>query len=183
VTLLASPLHGTTIVGVRRNGALAIGGDGQVTFGETVMKASAQKVQRLYKSQVVAGYAGAVSDALTLLEKCEEKLEEHSGNLMRAVYHLAKDWRTDRVLRRLEAMLLIGDREQLLLVSGGGEVVRPEDDLTAIGSGGSYALAAARALSAHTEMGAEDIVRESLAIAAGLCIYTNDSIQVEVLES
>ncbi len=178
-----STMHGTTIIGVRRNGILAIGGDGQVTFGDTVMKATAQKVQRLYKGQVVAGYAGSVSDALTLLERCEEKLEEHSGNLTRAVYHLAKDWRTDRILRRLEAMLLIGDREQLLLVSGGGEVVRPEHDMTAIGSGGSYALAAARALAAHTELSAEAIVRESLTIAAGLCIYTNDSITVEVLES
>lgn len=175
-------MHGTTIIGVRRGGRLAIGGDGQVTFGETVMKATAQKVQRLYKDQVIAGYAGAVSDALTLLERCEEKLEEHSGHLVRAVYHLARDWRTDRVLRRLEAMLLIGDREQLLLVSGGGEVLRPEDDMTAIGSGGAYALAAARALATHTNMSAEQIVRESLAVAAGLCIYTNESTTVEVLE-
>jgi len=174
-------LHGTTVVAVRRDGVLAIGGDGQVTFGETVVKAGARKVQRLYKGRVLAGFAGAVSDALTLLERCEAKLEEHNGNLTRAVHQLAKDWRTDRVLRRLEAMLLIGDVEQLLLVSGSGEVLRPEDDIAGIGSGGAYALAAARALAAYSGLDAESIARESLKIAAGLCIYTNDLVNVEVL--
>lgn len=175
-------MHGTTIVGVLRDGVLAIGGDGQITFGAAVLKAGAQKVKRLYKGRVLAGFAGAVSDSLTLLERCEEKLEEHNGNLARAVHHLARDWRTDRVLRRLEAMLLLGDREQLLLVAGSGEVVRPENDLAAIGSGGSYALAAARALASHTQLGAREIVEESLRIASGICIYTNDCLHVEILE-
>jgi ATP-dependent HslUV protease, peptidase subunit HslV len=177
-----STMHGTTIVGVLRDGVLAIGGDGQVTVGNTIVKAGAQKVKRLYKGRVLAGFAGAVSDALTLLERCEEKLEEYNGNLTRAVHHLARDWRTDRVLRRLEAMLLLGDGEQILLVAGSGEVLRPDNDIAGIGSGGPYALAAARALAAHTTLSAAEIVEESLRVAAGICIYTNECRLVEVLE-
>jgi ATP-dependent HslUV protease subunit HslV len=174
-------MHGTTVVGVRRDGVLAIGGDGQVTVGQTILKAGARKVQRIYKDRVVVGFAGGVADALTLLERCEAKLEEFHGNLTRAVHALARDWRTDRVLRRLEAMLVVGDAEQILVVSGSGEVIRPENDVAGIGSGGPYALAAARALMAHTSLGAEEVVREALSIAASICIYTNESIHVEVL--
>lgn len=176
-------MHGTTIVGVRKDGVLAMGGDGQITLGQVVLKAGARKVQRIYKDQVLAGFAGAVSDSLTLLERFEQKLEELNGNLARAAHHLARDWRTDRVLRRLEAMLLVGDAEQLLLISGNGEVVRPESDIAGIGSGGTYALAAARALAAHSSLDAEAIAREALSIAASLCVYTNDAIHVEVLSS
>jgi len=174
-------MHGTTIVAVRRNGVLAIAGDGQVTLQETILKATAQKVQRIFRGRVVAGFAGSVADAVTLLERCEQKLEESSGNLQRAVHALARDWRTDRMLRRLEAMLLVGDSEHLFLVSGQGDVLRPEDDIAAIGTGGAYALAAAKALAKHTQMGAEAIATEALGIAAGICVYTNDTIHVETI--
>ncbi len=181
--MATAAMHGTTILGVLRNGVLAIGGDGQVTLGDTVLKATAQKVRPLYKGRVLAGFAGSVADSLTLLERCEAKLEEFNGNLTRSVHNLARDWRTDRVLRRLEAMLLIGDTEQILLVSGNGEVIRPEEDMIGIGSGGAYALAAARALSKHSSLDARALVEESLKIAAGLCIYSNEALHIEVLES
>lgn len=174
--------HATTIVAVRRNGQTAIAGDGQVTFGgNTVMKHNAKKVRRLYHGKVLAGFAGSVADAFTLFSKFEAKLEEFNGNLMRAAVELAKDWRMDRVLRRLEALLIVADSEHMLILSGNGEVIEPDDDVTAIGSGGSYALAAARALIKHSELKAPEIVREALEIAAGICVYTNDHITVEEL--
>lgn len=176
--------HATTIVAVRRKGKTAIAGDGQVTFGgNTVMKHNAKKVRRLYHGKVLAGFAGSVADAFTLFSKFEAKLEEFNGNLMRAAVELAKDWRTDRMLRRLEALLIVADSEHMLILSGNGEVIEPDDDVTAIGSGGSYALAAARALLKHSELEAPEIVREALEIAAGICVYTNDHITVEELEN
>ncbi len=172
--------HATTIVAVKKEGKLAIAGDGQVTFGQnTIIKKTAKKIRRMYKDKVVAGFAGSVADAFTLFEKFEGKLEEHHGNLQRAAVELAKEWRTDRVLRRLEALLLVADKEDVLIISGGGEVVEPDDGIAAIGSGGPYALAAARALVEHTSMEAKDIAREALAIAADLCVYTNENIIVE----
>ena len=176
--------HATTIVAVRQKGKTAIAGDGQVTFGQSaIMKSTARKVRRLYHGKVVAGFAGSVADAFTLFEKFEAKLEEFNGNLMRASVELAKEWRTDRVLRKLEALLLVADAETLLMISGGGEVIEPDGDVAAIGSGGFFALAAARALVAHSEMDAPEIARESLSIAADICVYTNHNITVEVLES
>ena len=176
--------HATTIVAVRRKGKTAIAGDGQVTFGgNTVMKNNEKKVRRLYHGKVLAGFAGSVADAFTLFSKFEAKLEEFNGNLMRAAVELAKDWRTDRMLRRLEALLIVADSEHMLILSGNGEVIEPDDDVTAIGSGGSYALAAARALLKHSELEAPEIVREALEIAAGICVYTNDHITVEELEN
>ena len=176
--------HATTIVAVRRKGKTAIAGDGQVTFGgNTVMKHNAKKVRRLYHGKVLAGFAGSVADAFTLFSKFEAKLEEFNGNLMRAAVELAKDWRTDRMLRRLEALLIVADSEHMLILSGNGEVIEPDDDVTAIGSGGSYALAAARALLKHSELEAPEIVREALEIAACICVYTNDHITVEELEN
>ncbi|MFX4260904.1 ATP-dependent protease subunit HslV [Pelotomaculum propionicicum] len=172
--------HATTIVAVKRDGKVALAGDGQVTFGQnTVIKKGARKIRRLYKDKVVAGFAGSVADAFTLFEKFEGKLEEFHGNLQRAAVELAKDWRTDRVLRRLEALLIVANADDLLIISGGGEVIEPDDGLAAIGSGGSYALAAARALVKHTPMAACDIAREALSIAADICIYTNENIIVE----
>lgn len=173
--------HGTTILAVRRKGHVAIAGDGQVTLGNTVVKASARKVRRLYDDKVLVGFAGATADAFSLFEKFEGKLKEHNGNLARAAVELAKDWRTDRILRRLEAMLLVADHESVLLISGTGDVVEPDDEVAAIGSGGSMALAAARALITHTDLDATTIAQESLKIAAGICIYTNDKITVETL--
>lgn len=174
--------HATTIVAVRRNGQTAIAGDGQVTFGgNTVMKHNAKKVRRLYHGKVLAGFAGSVADAFTLFSKFETKLEEFNGNLMRAAVELAKDWRMDRVLRRLEALLIVADGEHMLILSGNGEVIEPDDNVTAIGSGGSYALAAARAMIKHSELNAADIVRAALEIASGICVYTNDHITVEEL--
>ena len=175
--------HATTICAVRKNGKTAIAGDGQVTFGEhTIMKANARKVRTLYHGTVVAGFAGSVADAFTLLERFERKLESYNGNLQRAAVELAKDWRTDRVLRKLEALLLVADKEQILMLSGNGEVIEPDGDVAAIGSGGFYALAAGRAMAAHTDMEAADIAKEALAIAADICVYTNHNIKVEVLE-
>ena len=175
--------HATTICAVRKNGKTAIAGDGQVTFGEhTIMKANARKVRTLYHGKVVAGFAGSVADAFTLFEKFESKLESYNGNLQRAAVELAKDWRTDRVLRKLEALLLVADKEQILMLSGNGEVIEPDGDVAAIGSGGFYALAAGRAMVAHTDMKAADIAKEALAIAADICVYTNHNIKVEVLE-
>jgi len=173
---------GTTIVSVRRNGFVAVGGDGQVTLGNTIMKGNARKVRRLADGRVLAGFAGGTADAFTLFELFEGKLEQY-GNLSRAAIELAKDWRTDRRLRRLEALLCVADRERSLIVSGNGDVIEPEDDLMAIGSGGPFAQAAARALLENSDLGAEQIVRKSLEIAAKICIYTNQHITVEVLGS
>lgn len=172
--------HGTTIVGVRRDGKTVIGGDGQVTLGDKVMKGNARKVRRLADGSVLAGFAGGTADAFTLFEYFERKLEQY-GNLTRAAIELAKDWRTDRMLRRLEALLVVGDENQLLLISGNGDVVEPEGDLIAIGSGGAYAQAAGRALMDHTDMSARGIVEEALAIAGEICIYTNANVTVEEL--
>lgn len=172
----------TTILAVRQDGRVALGGDGQVTFGETVMKSSAQKVRKLRDGKVLAGFAGSVADAFTLFEKFEEKLERHPGNLSKAVVELAKDWRSDRVLRRLEAMLAVADRDALYLLSGNGDVIQPDDDIVAIGSGGSYALAAARALKGHTQLSAAEIVRRGLEIAGDICIYSNRNITVLELD-
>ena len=174
--------HATTICAVRKNGQTAIAGDGQVTFGErAIMKANARKVRKLYHGKVLAGFAGSVADAFTLFEKFESKLESYNGNLQRAAVELAKDWRTDRVLRKLEALLLVADQKQLLMLSGNGEVIEPDGDVAAIGSGGFYALAAARAMSKHTELPAKEIAREALSIAADICVYTNHNIIVEEL--
>ncbi len=170
--------HGTTIVAVRHNGRVALGGDGQITTGDQIMKAGAQKVRRLADGRILAGFAGSVADALTLFDKFGEKLERYPGNLSRAAVELAKDWRTDRYLRRLEALLAVADREHLLLISGDGNVIEPDDEVVAIGSGGGYALAAARALKAHSSLGAGDIVRTALTIASEICIYTNNHITV-----
>jgi len=174
--------HGTTILSVRRGQHVAIGGDGQVTLGNIVMKGSARKVRKLYQGKVLAGFAGGTADAFTLLERFEGKLEKHQGNLMRSSVELAKDWRTDRILRRLEAMLLVADRESTLVITGNGDVLEPEHGIGAIGSGGSYAQSAARALYENTELSAEEIVKKSLTIAGELCIYTNLSHTIETLE-
>ena len=175
--------HATTIVAVRQKGKTAIAGDGQVTFGQSaIMKSTARKVPRLYHGKVVAGFAGSVADAFTLFEKFEAKLEEFNGNLMRASVELAKEWRTDRVLRKLEALLLVADAETLLMISGGGEVIEPDGDVAAIGSGGFYALAAARALVKHTDMEAAEIAKEALTLAADICVFTNHNIKVEELD-
>ena len=170
--------HATTIVAVRRDGKLALGGDGQVTQGDTVMKATAQKVRPLAGGRVLAGFAGATADAFTLFDKFEEKLERYTGNLPRAAVELAKEWRSDRVLRRLEALLIVADTQSCFLLSGTGDVIEPDDGLLAIGSGGSYALAAARALVANTSLSPVEVVRKSLEIAADICIYTNRNITV-----
>lgn len=174
--------HGTTIVSVRRGNRVAIGGDGQVTLGNIVVKGSARKVRRLYKDSVLAGFAGATADAFTLLERFEGKLEKHQGHLLRAAVELTRDWRTDRVLRRLEAMLIVADRTSTLILTGNGDVLEPEDSLAAIGSGGAYAQAAALALLHNTEMAPEDVVSKALGIAGDLCIYTNQHHTIEVLE-
>jgi ATP-dependent HslUV protease subunit HslV len=174
-------MQGTTIIGVKVKDKIAIGGDGQVTLGNTVIKASAQKIRRLYDGNVIAGFAGATADSFTLFEKFEAKLKEYKGNLKRAAVELAKDWRSDKILRRLEAMIIVADNESLLLVSGNGDVLEPDDDVIAIGSGGSYALSAARALKDHTRMSAKEIVAESLKIAADICIYTNQNCTIEEL--
>jgi ATP-dependent HslUV protease subunit HslV len=171
-------IHATTILGVRRDGKVALGGDGQVTVGETVMKSNAQKVRLLKGGKVLAGFAGAAADAFTLFEKFEEKLERYPENLPRAAVELAKDWRSDRVLRRLEALLAVADRQHGLVISGNGELIEPDDGILAIGSGGSYALAAARALLADSSLPAPVIVRRSLEIAGDICVYTNRNITV-----
>jgi ATP-dependent HslUV protease subunit HslV len=174
-------VRSTTVVAVVRNGRLAIAADGQVTFGDTVMKQRAEKVRRIGKGRALVGFAGGVADALTLLERLEGKFESHPGNVRRAAVELARDWRTDRVLRKLEAMLLLGDPETLLMVSGNGDVIEPDDGVAAIGSGGGYALAAARSLVRHTQLEAPAIAEEALRIAAEICIYTNANICVESL--
>ncbi len=175
--------NATTIVAVRRGpDDVCIGGDGQVTMGETaIMKAGAKKVRKIYKDQVLVGFAGSVADAFSLSEKFEKKLEEHAGNLKRAAVALAQLWRSDKVMRNLEALMIVADRESLLIISGNGEVIEPDQSFIAIGSGGNYAYAAANALFNHTDMSAEEIVRESLTIAASICVYTNDRISVETL--
>ncbi len=173
--------RGTTIVSVRRGNQVVIAGDGQVTLGNTVMKANARKVRRLYKGEVIAGFAGATADAFTLFERFETKLEMHSGHLTRAAVELAKDWRTDRLLRRLEALLAVANKEASLIISGNGDVIEPEDDLIAIGSGGPFAQSAARALLRHSELDAESICREALTIAGEICIYTNHNFTIEKL--
>jgi ATP-dependent HslUV protease subunit HslV len=171
----------TTIIAVRRNGQAAMAGDGQVSLGQTIMKSGARKVRRIADGKVVAGFAGASADAFTLLDRFEAKLKAHRGSLYRAAVELAKDWRTDRYLRRLEAMLIIMDAEATLLISGTGDVIEPDEGVVAIGSGGSYALAAARALMRHTELSAPEVAEKSLAIASEICVYTNDEIIVEVV--
>jgi len=175
--------RGTTILSVRRNGQVVIGGDGQVSMGNTVMKGNARKVRRLYKGKVLAGFAGATADAFTLFERFEGKLEKHSGHLVRAAVELAKDWRTDRMLRRLEALLCVADKEASLILTGNGDVVEPEHDLMAIGSGGPYAQAAALALMENTELSAREIVEKGLAIAADICVYTNHNRTIEELKA
>jgi ATP-dependent HslUV protease, peptidase subunit HslV len=174
--------HATTILSVRRDGEVALGGDGQVTLGSVVIKASARKVRRLYNDRVLAGFAGATADAFTLFERFEAKLEKHQGHLTRAAVELAKDWRADRILRRLEAMLAIADRAASLVITGSGDVLEPEHGIVAIGSGGPYAQAAARALLSHTTLSATEIVKQSLMIAGELCIYTNQNHVIETLE-
>lgn len=176
-------LRGTTILAVRHNGKMVLVGDGQVTMGQSiVMKHTARKVRRMYKGQVVGGFAGATADAFTLFERFEARLEETGGNLTRAAVELAKDWRKDKYLRRLEAMLLVADKEHILILTGTGDVIEPDDGLAAIGSGGPYALSAARALAGHSTLDAEGIARESMRIAAELCVFTNENLTLEVLE-
>jgi len=174
--------HATTIVAVKKGEHVAIAGDGQVTFGNaTVMKHKARKVRRLFHGKVIAGFAGSVADAFTLFDKFEQKLEEYHGNLQRAAVELAKEWRTDKMLRNLEALLLVADAQNLLIISGSGEVIEPDDGIAAIGSGGNYALAAARALVKHTDLPTTEIVREAMLVAASICVYTNEQINVEEL--
>ena len=174
--------HGTTIISARRGKRVALGGDGQVTLGNVVLKASARKVRRLYADKILAGFAGGTADAFTLFERFEAKLEKHQGNLLRSAVELAKDWRTDRILRRLEAMLVVCDSQSSLVISGNGDVLEPEQGLVAIGSGGPYAQAAARALLEHTSLQPEEIVKQALVIAGDLCIYTNQQHVIELLE-
>jgi ATP-dependent HslUV protease subunit HslV len=176
-----TPLHGTTILAVRRNGRTAIAGDGQVTVGSTVMKHNAKKVRKMYNDKVLAGFAGATADAFTLFEKFEAKLEQFHGNLTRAAVELAKDWRTDKVLRRLEALMIVADKERSFILSGNGDVIEPENGIASIGSGGPYALAAARALVDHTDLDARAVVEQALRIAGEICIYTNKEITIEEL--
>jgi ATP-dependent HslUV protease, peptidase subunit HslV len=183
VSTSAARPHATTIVGVKRAGQVAIAGDGQVTVGDVVMKHRADKVRRLYHGEIIVGFAGAVADAFTLFDKFEQQLEKHQGNLLRAAVGLSKEWRTDRYLRHLEAMLLVANPSQLLLLSGDGEIIEPDDDIAAIGSGGPYAHAAARALVQSTELTAPEVARRALEIAASLCIYTNDHITVQTLDT
>ncbi|NLB89472.1 MAG: ATP-dependent protease subunit HslV [Syntrophomonadaceae bacterium] len=174
---------GTTIIVVKKNNQTAIAGDGQVTFGQnTIMKHNATKVRRLYNGEVIAGFAGSVADAFTLFSKFEDKLRQSSGNMTKAVVDLAKEWRSDKILRRLEALLIVADKENIFVISGNGEIIEPDDGITAIGSGGSYALAAGKALMQFTDMSAKDIAYESLQIASQICVYTNNHITVEVIE-
>jgi ATP-dependent HslUV protease subunit HslV len=174
-------IYGTTVVGVQHNGQVALGGDGQVTLGSAVMKHRSNKIRKVYNDKILTGFAGAAADAFTLFERFEEKLERYSGNLPKVVVELAKDWRTDKYLRRLEALLAIMDKDHTFLVSGTGDVIEPDDGIIAIGSGGNYALAAARSLVRHSELDAKKIVEESLLIAADICIYTNTNINIETL--
>ncbi len=174
-------MEGTTILCVRRTEGVAIGGDGQVTMNTVVMKHTAKKVRRLYQDRCIAGFAGATADAFTLFERFEKKLEQYNGNLVRAAVELTKEWRTDKYLRRLEALLIVADKEQTLIISGNGDVIEPDDNIAAIGSGGPYAQAAAKALMRHSGMSAKEIVAEALSIASEICIYTNDRIVIEEL--
>jgi ATP-dependent HslUV protease subunit HslV len=176
-------IHATTILSVRRGGKVVIGGDGQVSMGNTVMKGNARKVRRLYKGQVLAGFAGATADAFTLFERFEAKLEKHSGHLTRAAVELAKDWRTDRMLRRLEALLLVADKQASLIITGTGDVIEPENGLMAIGSGGQFATAAARGLMENEALSAREIVEKGLTIAADICVYTNHNLVIEELDA
>jgi ATP-dependent HslUV protease subunit HslV len=178
----SNPMHGTTIVCVRRNNHVVIGGDGQVSLGNTIMKGNARKVRRLYQNKVLAGFAGGTADAFTLFERFEGKLEKHQGNLTRSAVELAKDWRTDRMLRRLEALLVVADMSSTLMISGNGDVIEPEQDVIAIGSGGPYAQAAAAALRENTELDARSIVEKALHIAASICVFTNDHLTIEELQ-
>ena len=175
--------RGTTILSVRRNGKVVIGGDGQVSMGNTVMKGNARKVRRLYNNKVIAGFAGGTADAFTLFERFEGKLEKHQGQLIRAAVELAKDWRTDKMLRRLEALLTVADHTASLILTGNGDVIQPEDDLMAIGSGGQFAQSAARALLDNTELSAREIVEKGLGIAGDICVYTNHNFTIEELDS
>src|SRR5690606_37538844 len=180
--LSSAQFHATTILSVRRHGVVAIGGDGQVSLGNTIMKGNARKVRRLHKGQVLAGFAGGTADAFTLFERFETKLEAYGGQLTRAAVELAKDWRTERSLRRLEALLAVADKDASLIITGNGDVIQPEDDLIAIGSGGAFAQSAARALLDNTELDAESIVRKGLSIAGDICIYTNQNQTIESLD-
>ena len=179
---MSDPFHGTTIISVRRGKSVTLGGDGQVTFGNIVLKSSARKVRRLFHERILAGFAGGTADAFTLFERFEAKLEKHQGHLLRSAVELAKDWRTDRILRRLEAMLAVADHESSLIITGNGDVVEPELGIVAIGSGGPYAQAAARALLENTDLPPQDIVKKALTIAGEICIYTNQNHVIEVLE-
>lgn len=174
--------HGTTILGVRHDGMVAVAGDGQVTLGTTVMKASARKVRRIFDNQVICGFAGATADAFTLFDRLEAKVQEYRGNLLRAAVEMAKDWRTDKYLRHLEAMLVTANRDHLLLISGNGDVIEPDEGVAAIGSGGSYALSAATALMRHTKLSARQVAEEAMNIAGKICIYTNVNVTYEELE-
>jgi ATP-dependent HslUV protease subunit HslV len=174
-------IRSTTVIGLRRNGKAAIGGDGQVTIGNTIMKQHSNKIRKLHNGEVLAGFAGAAADAFTLFERFEEKLEQYRGNLNRAAVELAKDWRTDKYLRRLEALLAVIDKKHALIVSGSGDIIEPDDGIVAIGSGGSYALAAARMLMRHSKLSAKEIVREALETAADICVYTNNNLIIEEL--
>jgi ATP-dependent HslUV protease, peptidase subunit HslV len=175
-------MHATTILCVKRDGQTAMAGDGQVSAGQTILKGNAVKVRKLFNGKILAGFAGATADAFTLLEKLEEKLQAYGGNLTRAAVELAKDWRTDKMLRRLEAMLIAADKEKIFLLTGNGDVIEPEEGVIAIGSGGNYALASARALVRHTKLNAGEICKESLKVAAEICVYTNESVTLETLE-
>lgn len=179
--MTTSSLHATTVVCVRHRGQVAIAADGQVSIGQTIVKANARKVRKLYHDRILSGFAGTAADAFTLFSRFESKLDEHRGNLARAAVELAKDWRTDRVLRRLEALLAVADLEQSFIVSGTGDVIEPDDGLIGIGSGGPFALAAARALVLHSELDAKAVVTEAMHIASGICVYTNDHVTVETL--
>lgn len=172
-------IRSTTIIAVKKSGKVAIAGDGQVTYNQTVLKAKANKIRTMQEGKVLTGFAGSTADAFTLFEKFEEKLKEYSGNLVRAAVELAKEWRTDKILRRLEALLIVADKSHLLTISGNGDVIEPDDGITAIGSGGPYALAAARALIRNTKLGAKDVVTQALTIAAEICVFTNENISVE----
>ena len=171
--------HGTTVLCVRKDGKVAIGGDGQVTLGQIVLKHNAKKIRKMYNNSIIAGFAGATADAFTLFEKFEGKLETYRGNITRAAVELAKDWRTDKILRRLEALLIIADKEHSFIISGNGDVIEPEDGISAIGSGGPYAHAAAKALIEHTQLEPKKVIEEAMKIASKICIYTNDSISIE----
>ncbi len=176
-----SQFHGTTILCVRKNGKVAIGGDGQVTLGQTVIKHNAKKIRKMYNDNILAGFAGATADAFTLFEKFEEKIEKYRGNITRSAVELAKEWRTDKMLRRLEALLIVADEDHSFIISGTGDVLEPEDGIAAIGSGGPYAQAAAKALLEHTQLDPKEIVEEAMKITSKICIYTNNSINVEEL--